>query len=94
MIPLKTFHLLNVIWEHLNIMKSYIRDLLSLVATQRLFIVVFVVVLVVVVVVVVIVEVIINDCSRSSISRSTYISIIRKKNVSNIIAIVVVCQQK
>ena len=57
-------------------------------------VIVVVVEVVVVVVVVVIVEVIINNYSRSSISRSTYISIIRKKNVSNIIAIVVVCQQK
>ena len=59
-----------------------------------MLLVVIVVVVEVVVVVVVIVEVIINNCSRSSISRSTNISIIRKKNVSNIIAIVVVCQQK
>ena len=57
-------------------------------------IVVVVEVVVVVVVVVVIVEVIINNCSRSSIHRSTNIGMIRKNNVSNIIAIVVVCQQK
>ena len=59
-----------------------------------LAVIVVVVDVVVVVVVVVIVEVMINNCSRSSIHRSTNIGIIRKKNVSNIIAIAVVCQQK
>ena len=45
------------------------------------------VVVVVVVVVIEIVEVLINNCSRSSISRSTNINRIRNKNVSSIISI-------
>ena len=50
-------------------------------------VVVVVNVVVVVVVVIEIVEVLINNCSRSSISRSTNINRIRNKNVSSIISI-------